>query len=215
MKGLLKKDILHIRTAYMSLLPYLVFMTLMSAVSAFVKGSIVFVALPGMAVFQAVLPAVMIMDDNRTGYDRMVLTMPVDRKVMVTEKYALALVNAFLSGIFFMAVTVVCAVLGGNSVLPSVSGGILITVCSLFASVVMLPLIYCVSTENMKWVYIGGLLLFGGMTGLVIAVLKLSGRSLRSSDVSVGTSAALLAVTLVLTAVSCLISVYFYNKKDI
>ena len=215
MKGLLKKDWLHIRTSFIAMLPYFLFMIVMSAVSSYSRGKIAFIAVPGMAMFQSILPVVLMMDDVRTGYIRTAMTLPVSRKEMVTEKYLLTLINSAVSGALFAAVTCAAALLGNNSAAQPLAGGILIAASCAISAAIILPVVYLVSTEKIKLIFILAYVIFGGLYGAAGGVAAAFGYDLENMVISVGTSAVILAAALLLAAVSCMISQRLFKKRDI
>ncbi len=215
MKGLLTKDFLHIKTAYLVFFPYLLFMTVMCAASTFAKGNVPFVAIPFIAIFQSLLPLTMIMDDARTGFDKTALTLPFSRKDYIMEKYLLTLINALASSMLFLIFTAGAALMGSNSITDSLSASLLIFSFSMVLTIADMPFMTKAKTAaGTRKVYAISLVLYGASAGHFMAFKSLKD-SIKNVHIPLHTSTVVFAVILAASIISYLISAAFYEKKDI
>ncbi|MBQ8965003.1 ABC-2 transporter permease [Ruminococcus sp.] len=215
MKGLLTKDIIQIRTAYLTFFPFLIFMSVLCAIGTMKNGSIPFAILPMVSIFQAIMPLTLIMDDLKTGFDKMSVTLPNSRKDYMGSKFMLTAINALASGAFFMLVTAAAAHFSGNPVNDPISGGIMISALSLAVSAFIMPFVSkSRSASGARIAYTVSLVIYGSISGGFVSRLGMKD-SIYGVHIPVKTSAAVLGVMAVLTVISYLISTALYEKKDI
>lgn len=150
--------------------------------------------------------------DEKFRWDRYCDTMPLSRRMVVSEKYIL---NLILTGTVFIATALLRLIplsLGRISAAEYSSMLIVLIPVAFLAPSLMLPVVFKLGMEKGRLAYY---IVFGLM---FLAFMTLPERlTAYSSTLSIGAVAlpVLLAVCLLIYAVSWLLSVRFYEKRDL
>lgn len=147
MSGLIIKDLLNLKK---QILPLGVFFIIYFGISLVSKDSSFFSGM--IMIFCSILPITALAYDDRAGWNKYALTMPVSRSMLVISKYAMSLI---LIGVGAVVVLLFNALFGMNSLHES-----LVSTCTiLFMGVIMLslslPLNYKFGIEKSRYVLIG------------------------------------------------------------
>lgn len=147
MSGLIIKDLLNLKK---QILPLGVFFIIYFGISLVSKDSSFFSGM--IMIFCSILPITALAYDDRAGWNKYALTMPVSRSMLVISKYVMSLI---LIGVGAVVVLLFNALFGMNSLHES-----LVSTCTiLFMGVIMLslslPLNYKFGIEKSRYVLIG------------------------------------------------------------
>ena len=206
MKGLLRKD-LYMTWAYGRTL--LLISALFLAVSALMPSeeNFFFVIYP--VLLGGVLPVTLLSYDERSGWNRFCDALPVSRKLVVDERYLMALLGFLV--LYAVTLAVQAAVL-----LPRGRAGDLVQLMGLLpcfgltAPAVMLPV-------TLRWGVEKGRLVYYFFIGLLVAAGLVFSKKLLSVSGAIGkwgVSAVLLG-TLLVFAASWLLSRKLYEKREL
>ena len=199
MRALLIKDILNIKAQGKAILLVLAIWFIISVFNG--SGSF-FAALS--VVYAILLPLTSVTADDKCGFERYAMTMPVTRTVMALSKYVFALACALIMAVIGFAA---CVIIDSSSVNEALA-----TCASCFCVAValvslLLPLVYKFGPEKARLVMM--VVFIAGFLILVFAFDKLG----IEPDLEL-LMIALPALALVLLAVSAVISVRIYRKKE-
>lgn len=199
MRALLIKDILNIKAQGKAILLVLAIWFIISVFNG--SGSF-FAALS--VVYAILLPLTSVTADDKCGFERYAMTMPVTRTVMALSKYVFALACALIMAVIGFAA---CVIIDSSSVNEALA-----TCASCFCVAVvlvslLLPLVYKFGPEKARLVMM--VVFIAGFLTLVFAFDKLG----IEPDLEL-LMIALPALALVLLAVSAVISVGIYRKKE-
>ena len=199
MRALLIKDILNIKAQGKAILLVLAIWFIISVFNG--SGSF-FAALS--VVYAILLPLTSVTADDKCGFERYAMTMPVTRTVMALSKYVFALACALIMAVIGFAA---CVIIDSSSVNEALA-----TCASCFCVAValvslLLPLVYKFGPEKARLVMM--VVFIAGFLILVFAFDKLG----IEPDMEL-LIIALPALALVLLAVSAVISVGIYRKKE-
>lgn len=147
MIGLIIKDFLNLKKQVLPIGAFFIIYFIMGLISkdaSFFSGMVM--------IFCAILPITALAYDDRAGWNKYALTMPVSRSMLVVSKYMVALI---LISVGAVAVLLFNAVIGMNNGFESV-----VTTCTvMFFGVIMLcislPLNYKFGIEKSRYVLIG------------------------------------------------------------
>lgn len=204
MIGLIRKDLY-------SILKYCRMLLLMSALflamSAFSEQNFFFVIYP--VIFAGVLPVTLISYEERDGWNRTCDSLPLSRRTVVNERYLMALL-CFLT-LYLVTMAVQAAVM-----LPKGRGRELLELAALLPAfgllspAVMLPI-------SLRWGVEKGRLAYYVMIGALVALGVYAANS--TADLSAGISpaaiGAILGAALLLFALSWLIAIRLYEKREL
>lgn len=209
MKGLLTKDIQHIRTNFMGAYAYLLLMTVVSSLEAAFGGKISQFPAACAAVTMAIIPPLLMADDVRTGAAVMWTTLPASRRTQVGARYLMVTLHALVvSAAYFLPVWL-CGMIGGMPVTDAAAGGLLIAAGGIIYPALSLPFIYGCDTKSTPIVVIISLGVMGAVVGVMLVVMgKNRGYDLFGTAIS-------LAVSLAVAAISYCVSARLYERKDI
>lgn len=209
MKSLLMKDIYQMKIIFLPLFAYGVLMAVICAVMAGSKGTVAAAAGPSLALIAAYMPLLMILDDHRTGYEKLLGTMPISRKDMVKARYLLTLVLGTVLGLIFMVIVGVGAGIGGAPMKDVVKGSFMLMSVEYIYPAVCLPVVYGFGFRKVGAVAAAVLISMGMLYGALLAM------SDKDVTLTVVQSMVILAAVLVLTGISYVISVKLFEKRDI
>lgn len=199
MKAVLIKDFLNIKAQSKAILLVL---AIWFVISVFNGSGSFFAALS--VVYAILLPLTSITADDKCGFERYALTMPVTRTVMALSKYVFALSCAlFMAVIGFAA----CIIIDSSSVNEALATCAACFCVAVVLVSLLLPLVYKFGPEKarlvMMAVFVVGFLVFGFV--------------LDRLDVELYLDAAFVAMpvlALVLLAASAAVSVGIYKHKE-
>lgn len=199
MRALLIKDILNIKAQGKAILLVLAIWFIISVFNG--SGSF-FAALS--VVYAILLPLTSVTADDKCGFERYAMTMPVTRTVMALSKYVFAFACALIMAVIGFAA---CVIIDSSSVNEALA-----TCASCFCVAValvslLLPLVYKFGPEKARLVMM--VVFIAGFLILVFVFDKLG----IEPDMEL-LIIALPSLALVLLAVSAVISVGIYRKKE-
>ena len=205
MKGLIRKDLYMLwrygRTLLLISVAFLVFSTLSDGDNFF------FVVYP--VLFGGILPVTLISYEERDGWNRRCDTMPVSRRTVVSERYLMTL------GCFLLLYLLTLAV-HGAVLIPRGKGSLVLQMAALLPSfglaapAIMLPV-------TLRWGVEKGRLAYYVILGLIIAAGLILFDSLTDMNASVSAPGlwAVLGVSLLIFALSWLLSLRLYEKREL
>ena len=209
MKGLLKKDLLHLKVQFLPVYAYSVFMLIMIVAATLSTGVLKVNFLSNLSIIPSAIAVLMFMDDIRTGSIKTMLCMPVSIKDHVSEKYLFSLINALGSGAVFLVVMLVCVLIRGIDTADVLSGTMLITGTVLIYPMLVLPFVYGLGLRSARKVVMFSLLglFFMWITSIVTMKVII--------DLTLTKAAVMFAVILALFALSFAVSLKVCENKDI
>ena len=201
MKSLIYKDLVNLKQQSRVFLLIIVLWTVMAVLeknTTFIGGLL--------AVFGLLITMTAYAYDERAGWDKYALTMPVGRRTLVGSKYVLAVLSLAASMVFYVAIS---AAVGADLRETALTAAFLIAV-GLIASEVILPVIIRFGTEKGRFFLLTLILL---LTFLALLI----GRS--GADISIELTVeqaalAALALCAVLLPVSIAVSTRIYARKE-
>jgi ABC-type transport system involved in multi-copper enzyme maturation permease subunit len=206
MKGLLVKDMLYLRQN-LSIFALSVFLVVMCAVITAITGKVPAGIGVVATAFICLLPIAFIADDQRTGFEKTVAYSPISKDDMVRARYLLMLVLSLAGGVILSLVLGTAALIGSAPMGKVLVAAMLFMVTMLVLPSVCLPLIYYFKKTT---------------SVMVVSMAVTSGLSMGSAiwfknqlEISLSAAAVMFAVSLVMTAVSYVISVKIFRKTDI
>lgn len=206
MKGLLVKDMLYIRQNS-GIFAHSVFMSLMGVIKAAVSGKVdTFFGIVLAGVF-CILPMMVIADDRRTGYEKITAYSPISKDDIVKARYLLMLALSLAGGLILSLVLGIGAFIGSAPMGKVLVAALLFMTTMLLFSALFLPLVYYFKKSNAVMLIA---MTVSGSIGMGSVILFK-----KQFDVSAGAAAVMFVTALVMTAVSCVISVRIFRKTDI
>lgn len=215
MKGLLRKDWYVLCRQWRVML---LFHVIYAGVAAFSGMAFLFAAINvfiGMLTVQTVMAL-----DERSKWDSVAVTLPVSRRQLVLERYAVGL----LSGIFVAVLT--AAIMAAAGLLApekarffGVSGMLIVFACGCLCMALELPVIFRFGTAKGRIWMIAVMAIVGGLTGGAAALTDGANRSRAAAGqllagFSLLPAAGILAAALAVVAVSFVISLKAYEKRE-
>ena len=204
MIGLIRKDLYSILKYCRTLL---LMSALFLAMSVFSEQNFFFVIYP--VIFAGVLPVTLISYEERDGWNRACDSLPLSRRTVVNERYLMALL-CFLT-LYLVTMAVQAAVM-----LPKGRGRELLELAALLPAfgllspAVMLPI-------SLRWGVEKGRLAYYVMIGGLVAVGVYAANSTAdlSAEINPAAIGAILGAALLLFALSWLISIRLYEKREL
>lgn len=214
MKGILTKDIISLKINYKTVLFCELFILVLSALSSFKKGAVSAVIPIGSAILAEMLTMALFFEDEKTGFDKTIALFPISRRQEVLGRYISALLTAAAQTVIFFIPVTAGALMGGHSdITPIISAALLLfTICLVFAAIIYLS-IYGLGAKKGKKVFIAA----GGCIISVIGPWSVIPDRPFFDKFSPPTDKMVLftVIGIAFTAISCLLSAAFYEKKDI
>lgn len=145
--------------------------------------------------------------DEKAGWDKYALTMPVSRKNMVIGKYVVGII----SGAMAMLLSVAAALFVGEKILE-----VLISCAAVFAVSVMmisvvLPIIFKFGVEKGRMVFMGVSVLFA----LIVVLISMGNVPALSQGFLKAAAYSMPFVAVAMLAASVALSVYIYKAKEL
>ena len=205
MKGLIRKDLYMLwkygRTLLLISVVFLFVSTLSDGENFF------FIVYP--VLFGGILPVTLISYEERDGWNRACDTMPVSRATVVNERYLMTLLSFLLLYLLTLAVQAAVLIPKGRTedVLQLAA---LLPSFGLAAPAIMLPV-------TLRWGVEKGRLAYYVILGLIIAAGLILFDSLTDMNASVSAPGlwAVLGVSLLIFALSWLLSLRLYEKREL
>lgn len=199
MKALLIKDLMVLRGQAKALLAVFAVWFIIS----FINGSdLFFIALS--VIFSILLPLTAVTADEKSGFERYAMTMPLTRFALAVSRYALGL----LCCAAVTAVGVICAVVIGDEIGEALFAALACFSLGLILMSVALPLVYKFGAEKAQIL----------MTIVFVAVFLLIGLAAERLGIEVdslgGVTLLLPVFALAVLAASVLISLRIYAKRE-
>lgn len=214
MKGILTKDIISLKINYKTVLFCELFISVLSALSSFKKGAVSAVIPIGSAILAEMLTMALFFEDEKTGFDKTIALFPISRRQEVLGRYISALLTAAAQTVIFFIPVTAGAFMGGHSdITPIISAALLLfTICLVFAAIIYLS-IYGLGAKKGKKVFIAA----GACTISVTGPWSVIRNRPFFDKFSPPTDKMMLftVIGIAFTAISCLLSAAFYEKKDI
>ena len=215
MKGLLLKDWYVLCRQWRVML---IFHMIYAAVAAFSGMAFLFAA---MNVFVGMLTVQTVMAlDERSKWDSVAVTLPVSRKEFVLEKYVLGLLSGLFVTFLTAGVMLAAGLLApGKARFFGVPGMLIVFACGCLCMALELPVIFRFGTTKGRIWMIAVMAIVGGLAG-ASASLTGQGDMARADAGQIMESmtgfpaAGVLAEALAIAAVSFVISLKFYEKRE-
>ncbi|MBO4867087.1 MAG: ABC-2 transporter permease [Ruminococcus sp.] len=205
MKGLLVKDMLFIRQSW-PVFAYPLYLTLMCAIMTGASGKFYPAVGPAIAATFCLLPLMVIADDHRTGYEKTLAFTPISKEKMIGARYLLNLIVSLAGCLMVSLILGIGAMIGSVPMSGLLTTAIMFMVTALVIPSASLPLIYFFKRANT---------VMGFSMMILCAITALAFIFRDKIDFSVGTAAVMFAATLVMMAVSYMISVRIFRKTEI
>ncbi|MBP5267148.1 MAG: ABC-2 transporter permease [Ruminococcus sp.] len=206
MKGLLVKDMLYIRQNS-GIFALSLFLTVICAVTTAITGKVPVGIGVEATVFIGSLPMMFIADDRRTGYEKILAYSPISKDDIVKARYLLMLALSLAGGLILSLVLGIGAFIGSAPMGKVLVAALLFMTTMLLFSALFLPLVYYFKKSNAVMLIA---MTVSGSIGMGSVILFK-----KQFDVSAGAAAVMFVTALVMTAVSCVISVRIFRKTDI
>ncbi|WP_024857433.1 ABC-2 transporter permease [Ruminococcus albus] len=206
MKGLLVKDMLYIRQNS-GIFALSLFLTVICAVTTAITGKVPVGIGVEATVFIGSLPMMFIADDRRTGYEKILAYSPISKDDIVKARYLLMLALSLAGGLILSLVLGIGAFIGSAPMGKVLVAALLFMTTMLLFSALFLPLVYYFKKSNAVMLIA---MTVSGSIGMGSVILFK-----KQFDVSAGAAAVMFVTALVITAVSCVISVRIFRKTDI
>ena len=202
MKGLLRKELLALKSTFSILVIFVLVYAIIGVMgdnSSMVSGVL--------AVILMMLPANSISYDEFYHWDKYALTMPISRQKIVQSKYLLCFL---LFGLFLVVGVTFSGLVDGNWG-DALFTNLLVAAMSLLMSVIALPCMFKWGAQRGRLVIV----LLCGVAGALIAILVISlktgdlAREMRVGEMMQGmllSNGILLSVALIVTAIATIIS---------
>jgi ABC-type transport system involved in multi-copper enzyme maturation permease subunit len=202
MKALLLKDFLNLRQqgkTFIVLIVVWLFFSLANKSTSFFSGVV--------AVMAAIFPVTALAYDERAKWDAYALTMPVSRAEMALSKYLLSLVLIVIG----IGISTILNIFMTGDIAESLKLCLIFFSLSVFMSSAILPAVFKFGTEKGRLISI---IIPFGISALIVLLSKIN-----SSFLSEGNLELLLlfapVIALAFAAVSILISINVYEKKEL
>lgn len=215
MKGLLLKDWYVLRRQWRVML---VFHVIYAGLAAFSGMAFLFAA---MNVFVGMLTVQTVMAlDERSKWESVAVTLPVTRRQFVLERYAVGLLSGGFIALLTEAVMAAANLLSpGKARFFGVSGMLTVFACGCLCMALELPVLFKFGTAKGRIWMIAVMAIIGGLTGGAAALTD--GANLNSETAgqllagfSLLSAAGILAAALAVVAVSFVISLKAYEKRE-
>lgn len=207
MKGLLVKDMLYIRQN-LGIFALSLFVTVICAVITAITGKVPAGIGVEATAFIGILPMVFIADDRRTGYEKILAYSPISKDDMVKARYLLMVTADTVGCLMVLLVLGIGAWIGSAPIKELLVAAMMFMVTALVVPSVCLPLIYYFFKRSNTVIGIS-------MISATMLIVASSLMFMRSQDISFNAAAVMFVTALVMTAVSCVISVRIFRKTDI
>lgn len=215
MKGLLLKDWYVLRRQWRVMF---VFHVIYAGLAAFSKMAFLFAAMNvfvGMLIVQTVMAL-----DERSKWESVAVTLPVTRRQFVLERYAVGLLSGGFIALLTEAVMTAANLLSpGKARFFGVSGMLVVFACGCLCMALELPVLFKFGTAKGRIWMIAVMAIIGGLTGGATALTD--GANLNSETAgqllagfSLLSAAGILAAALAVVAVSFVISLKAYEKRE-
>ncbi|WP_312651479.1 ABC-2 transporter permease [Aminipila sp.] len=160
MRGLILKDFLSLKK---QILPMLLFFSVYFVISIMTENSSFLTGV--IMIFCAMLPITALSFDDRAGFAKYALTMPISRNTLVIGKYVMALILMVVGGIFSLLVN---ALIGNMPFVESLfSVAVTMLIGSLMISI-SLPPIFKFGVEKGRFIMIGIVMIIGFLGGFTV-----------------------------------------------
>ncbi|MBE6868741.1 MAG: ABC-2 transporter permease [Ruminococcus albus] len=206
MKGLLVKDMLYIRQNS-GIFALSLFLTVICAVTTAITGKVPVGIGVEATVFIGSLPMMFIADDRRTGYEKILAYSPISKYDIVKARYLMMLALSLAGGLILSLVLGIGAFIGSAPMGKVLVAALLFMTTMLLFSALFLPLVYYFKKSNAVMLIA---MTVSGSIGMGSVILFK-----KQFDVSAGAAAVMFVTALLMTAVSCVISVRIFRKTDI
>ncbi|MFV0517266.1 MAG: ABC-2 transporter permease [Aminipila sp.] len=220
MKGLILKDLLNLKKAS---LPMIFFLGIYFVIALFSGNSSFFTGIA--MVFCAMLPISAISFDERSGFSKYVLTMPISRKLVVISRYLLSLCLIVIALLFSLIANII---IGDLSLIENVFSVLSLISVSLLIVSFSLPPIFKFGVEKGRYITIGICALMGAIAGVAFMQIGIvSDKKITiigdtpsliedSSSILLGSYLVpiFLLASLVIFLSSMALSIKIYNNKD-
>ena len=207
MKGLLVKDMLYIRQNS-GIFALSLFLTVICAVTTAITGKVPVGIGVEATVFIGSLPMMFIADDRRTGYEKILAYSPISKDDMVKARYLMMVTADTVGCLMVLLVLGIGAWIGSAPIKELLVAAMMFMVTALVVPSVCLPLIYYFFKRSNTVIGIS-------MISALMLIVASSLMFMRSQDISFSAAAVMFVTALVMTAVSCVISVRIFRKTDI
>jgi ABC-2 type transport system permease protein len=204
MKGLLLKDFCNLRPQFKSYVALLLFYAVLSFVN---RSNIMFGAM--LAVMGMMVPLTTLAYDEKSGWEKYALTMPLTRRDLFLSRYALGLL---ITAMVFLLIVVTGAVVSPGDFLDILAAAAGCAGAAVFYISVLLPVCFKVGVERARLIMTVLLFL---PAGLVVLLSTTSFTLPQFSADALHTAAVLAPVVLAaLLLLSVGISIGIYKKKE-
>ena len=210
MKGLLLKDYIMLKSQWVM---YLLLVILWLAVG-FVNGSAAFFS-GVMQMLAVMVPLTLAAYDEKNGWESFALTMPVLKRQMVSARFFMMLLVLLFVGLLTLAGTWIL-----SRDLPESGIAVMLSLpVGLSVNCLLLPILFRFGVEKGKFVFLGATAVFI-LSGFLVGKLPIDGLLVKLLDAffyfeDVLLTAVMLWVgALLLLAISWLLSVRIYEKKE-
>ncbi len=216
MLALLKKDFLVLKKSCAVYLALLVFYTIFGAVNGDFSMFNAFVVL----MITIMLPVTSLSYDERTKWDVYGMSLPVSRRTVVLSKYAFTWTAALCCAGISLFVNTAFELVNSRGLSPDVlSQPLMLAGIGLLVNDLSMPVMYQFGVEKGRYIMMGGIWVIALGPMIIMKVFEmnlydaLEGIYLRLN--SIGIAAGLLAVVVVVTALSLMLSTAIYERKEL
>lgn len=202
MKGILIKDGIVLKSQAKSFIfVYVVWgvMAVMYKNFYFLSGFICILSL--------MVPLNTIAYDEKAGWDKYALTMPVSRKNMVIGKYAVGII----SGAMAMLLSIAAALFAREKISEVIISCAAVFVISVMMVSVVLPIIFKFGVEKGRLVFMGVSVLFA----LIVVLISMGNVPVLSEGFLKAAAYSMPFVAIAMLAASVVLSVYIYKAKEL
>ncbi|QAT43935.1 ABC-2 transporter permease [Aminipila luticellarii] len=219
MRGIILKDLLSLKKQFIPMFLFFgiyIFIAIMTKDSSFLTGVLM--------IFCAMLPITALSFDERSGFSKYALTMPISRSMLVISKYLVTVILISCGGVISLLFSLF---IGSASFMESVWSVVIIMLLGSLMVSVSLPPIFKYGVEKGRFIVIGSIMVlgfFGGAAAMSVSKGKLSttldkygilwGAKMDAFFNSGLSLISLLAVSVVILLISLSISLVIYRKKD-
>ncbi len=206
MKGLLYKDMMNLSGQFKV---YLVFILLYGGISIY-GGNLGF--LTGiLGIMSAILPTSAYAYDERAGWDRLALTMPIRREELVACKYLLGWILILIA----FLLTVTAQLLIGSDLAKSLFVGLILVATTLLYLSVLLPMLFRFGVEMSRVIYVVLLLVPAFAVSAAVLFFTVYRPFSVSKSFFIGTICAFIFLAALINYGSLRLSVKIYRKKEL
>lgn len=211
MKGLLLNDFY---TIMKYLKPYFLIVFVFSAVSVFSNDSLFFCSFP-MIITSVVLPISLISYDERSKWNIFCDTLPVSRKNFVSSKYIISIIACVFAASIMIVGQLIRPLITNSTenMVNNILTLMLFMPSGLIMSSVIMPLIYKFGVEKARIIYYTFLVVSMAVIGSVSAIMNMKLYEIKIDVPAI--VVALSGASIVLFALSWLLSVKIYQKREL